>query len=119
MPETLLVFSGDGQSEIRVELISDEAAHGGYRSGLGEKAVRRAQKTFGDTLDSLKHITQQVVDKLREIQDSPDEVVLELGVKINAEADIVLSKVGGETHMNLTLKWTKSKPQAPAPPPAA
>lgn len=118
----------EDEPEILIELIDeqeDDRYRSGYRGDLGEKAAQKVQKSFDKTLDSLKSITQKVIYKLQEIKDSPDEVTLEMGVKINGEADAVLTKIGGETHLNLTLKWKKTpepapqKPQGESSPPTA
>ncbi|MEM7658297.1 MAG: CU044_2847 family protein [Bacteroidota bacterium] len=107
MPRNLLSYPGDQDTDILVELIDEEDNYEAYR-GAAEVITKKAKKSFNDTLDSLKLITEQVVGKLKEVRDSPDEVTLQLGVKITAEADIVLAKVNGATHMNLTLKWKKA-----------
>jgi len=109
MSNQLLSFQTDAETEILVEILSAEDGYDTYR-GPAERVAAKAQKSFDATLDSLKLVTQKVVNKLTEIKNSPDEVTLELGIKINAEADVVLTKVGGETHMNLTLKWKKAPP---------
>lgn len=110
----------EDEPEILIELIdaqADDRYRSGYRGDLSEKAAERVHKTFDKTLNSLKAVTQKVIHKLQELQDSPDEVTLQMGVKINGEADAVLTKIGGETHLNLTLKWKKTPEPGPQAPP--
>ena len=109
----------EDEPEILIELIdepADDRYRSGYRGDLSEKAAKRVHKSFDKTLDSLKAVTQKVIHKLQELKDSPDEVTLQMGVKINGEADAVLTKIGGETHLNLTLTWKKPAQGSPPAP---
>ena len=46
-----------------------------------------------------------IVSKLRSIADSPDEVQVEFGVELSAEAGAIVSKAGGSCQLTVTLTW--------------
>ena len=85
------------------------------RSGRGNEPEEKAPKRFEKALAPLKSVAGLVMNKIREIKDSPEEVTLEMGVKLTAEAGAVLTKAGGEAHFKLTIKWkNEEKTDKPA-----
>ncbi|MGH2593215.1 MAG: CU044_2847 family protein [Anaerolineae bacterium] len=41
------------------------------------------------------------------MHDAPDEVGVEFGIKLNAEAGAFVALAGAEANYKVTLKWTK------------
>ncbi len=68
----------------------------------------KAQDTFEDALDKIKPAAQAVIDKLRELHDAPDEISVEFGIKLSAEAGAFIASAGVEANYEVTLTWTKS-----------
>ena len=107
MSENILVFSEEGE-EIRVEIISDQDEFSGYRGekDLTEKTAT-AQKAFQKALAPIKLVANKTLNTLNEIAESPEEVTLKMGLKFTGEANAVLTKVGGEANLEVTIKWTQ------------
>lgn len=88
----------------------DEPEQGGLvgasRTG---NAIAKAQQTLEESLERVKPAAQSVIDKLRKLNDPPDEVEVSFGLKLSAEAGVVLAAGGMEANYSVTLKWIKEK----------
>ena len=96
----------DGSS-IVVEVDEPEQAGGVVKVARPGEIAGKASQTFEAALDKLKPVAAAVITKLRSLRDSPDEIELEFGLKLSAEAGIFVASVGGEAHYKLTLKWKR------------
>lgn len=110
MPQEILSFE-DADGTISVELINPSQKSTTYRGGAGSPKITKAVKSFDKALDSVKTIATKAKNTFKDIADSPDEISLEMGIKITAEAGAVLAAVGGEVHFVIGIKWNKEKPQ--------
>jgi hypothetical protein len=72
----------------------------------------KARDTFEDALDKIRPAAQAIIDKLRELHDAPDEIGVEFGIKLSAEAGAFIASAGVEANYTVTLKWTKSPASA-------
>jgi hypothetical protein len=69
---------------------------------------RGVKATLGEALDDLHNIVEVVDAKTRALAVRPDEVTLELGVTMTAEAGVVIARASTEANLNLTLRWSDS-----------
>ncbi len=103
---------------LLVEVDEPEGYAGTTTRGGVVKAARpgeiatRAQDTFEDALDKIKPAAQTIIDKLRALSDAPDEIDVEFGIKLSAEAGAFIASAGVEANYTVTLKWTKSPASA-------
>ena len=44
-------------------------------------------------------------DMLVDLQDKPDRLELEFGLRLDAEVGAVIAKASGQTHLKVTLSW--------------
>jgi len=72
------------------------------------KQENYVQRKFGDALNVIKSVGNEVVQKVNEISDAPDEVKVEIGVKFSAETGAIVAKSSAEGTIKLTLNWKKS-----------
>ena len=70
--------------------------------------VDRAQTTLEEALGKAQPIASAVISKLRSISSPPDEVVVEFGLSLSAEAGAVLTSVSTEANVKLTLTWKQT-----------
>ena len=69
-----------------------EPAGGTTRRGLSASSVvERAQTSFEDALENAQPIASGLISRLRNIADSPDEVQVEFGLSLSAQAGTVLA----------------------------
>jgi len=74
--------------------------------------IERAQQTFEKSLDRVRPAAQYILEKLRTLHDSPDEIEVEFGLKLSAGSGVILA--AGEANYTVKLKWAKEKPQVTA-----
>lgn len=97
----------DGSDEtIRVQVREVDA--GLVRVGRGDGSVTRAQRTFGQMLDTVRPVAESFVGRFRDLANSPDEITLEFGVSLSAEADVVIASTATEANFSVSLTWNRS-----------
>ncbi len=107
----LVEFPSDGGGTIMVE-VEDLAPAGQTRRGLSTSAVvERAQNSFEDALEKTRPIASGLIGRLREIGDSavepPDEIQVEFGLLLSAEAGAVLAAASATANFKVTMTWRK------------
>ncbi len=107
----LVEFPSDGGETVLVE-VEDLASAGQTRRGLSASAVvERAQTSFEDALEKTRPIASGLIGKLREIGDSavepPDEIQVEFGLLLSAEAGAVLAAASATANFKVTMTWRK------------
>ncbi|MCX8066212.1 MAG: hypothetical protein N3B68_00035 [Anaerolineae bacterium] len=73
----------------------------------GEGVPERARQTFEAALERVRPLAEAVICKLRTLADPPDEMKVEFGLKLNAEAGAILAAAGTEAHYTVTLTWKR------------
>ena len=89
---------------IVVEAPEELASAGVVRASRAGEVVKEAGETFEEALDrTLVPVARAIVSRLEEI--SPESVEVTLGLKLSAEAGVVVSKVAGEATLSVKLTW--------------
>jgi hypothetical protein len=86
--------------------------HAGRAQDQVEQIVTQASVTLRAALEPLAQMSRQVLEQFAE--SSPQEVEVQFGVALTAEAGAVLTKAGAACHLNVTLTWKQSATPAPA-----
>lgn len=95
----------DGNT-ILVE-VNEEEPDGVVKAARGGILVAKAQQTFDDAMEIVRPAAAIIIDKLRRLSDAPQEVEVQFGLKLNAEAGAVVAATGIEANYVVTLKWKK------------
>src|SRR5215203_441247 len=108
----LVEFPSDSGEPILVE-VEDLGLSGETRRGLSPSAVvERAQTSFEDALDKVRPMATGLIGKLHAIGDAagspPDEVQVEFGIVLNAEAGAVLASASAGANYKVTMTWKRS-----------
>ena len=75
------------------------------------EVIKEASQTLAEGLDkTLMPVARALIERLREIE--PQEAEVTLGLKLSAEAGVVLSKVAGEASLTVKLTWRRSEETA-------
>ncbi|MCX5360088.1 CU044_2847 family protein [Streptomyces sp. NBC_00124] len=69
------------------------------------ETVASAADTLRDAVDRVCPAVQDVVDSLRAMPRRPDRITLEFGVKVTAEAGVVLARTAAEAHFTVGVEW--------------
>ena len=73
--------------------------------------VTEASVSLRDALEPLTQMSRQVLDQLAESQ--PDEINVDFGIELTAEAGAVLTKAGVGCHFAVSLKWKRAEEPKP------
>lgn len=109
---TVEVPLGDGSDEvIRVQVREvDETL---VRVGRAGRSVARAERSFGQMLDTVRPVAESFVGRFRGLANAPDEVTLEFGVSLSAEADVVIASTATAANFSVSLTWNRSGSETP------
>ncbi len=100
----LVRFKLDDDSFIDVEVASQSGR--GRRSGSDGQPEEATQR-FEEVMKKLKPVTETIFNSLKELN-TPDEINLKMGIKLSADAGIVLASAGSEATLKVSLKWKNS-----------
>ena len=92
---------------VVVEVGSDEPGFEGVSRRPGE-VIHDVGRRFDDALDGVRAAAKSALEKFRDVDLSPDEVEIELGVSLNAAAGAVIAKASAEGHMIVRLRWSSA-----------
>ena len=102
----LIEFSLEDGNSILVEVESEEPK-GMVPASRGKGVPEKAHQTFEAALEKVKPVASAVISKLRSLHDAPDEIEVEFGLKMNAEAGAIVAAAGVEANYKVTLKWKR------------
>lgn len=86
---------------------------GPVKAGRVGDVVEDATSTLQAALVSVRDASRAVLEQLREA--GPDEVGVEFGVELTAQAGAVIARAGGGCHFTVKLTWKSEIPDAGGP----
>jgi hypothetical protein len=96
---------GDGQS-ILVQV--EDAATGPVTRGIGAQSIAtRASQTFEDAISRVRPAAEAVVAQLRGLATAPDEIGVEFGLALSAEAGAFIAAASTEANFKVSLTWRR------------
>jgi hypothetical protein len=104
----LVTFSLESGSSFVAEV--DDPIQGAKTMRGGspiEGLVETTNKTFEVAVDTVKHAAETVVDRFRSLSRPPEELTLELGIKLSAEAGAVIAKTSTDANIKVTMSWKR------------
>jgi hypothetical protein len=91
---------------IRVELRDvDEGLVKVARPG---RVIARATQSLDAMVAIVQPVAEAFVTRLRGLADTPDEIKLEFGVTVSAEADLVIANTTGGATFSVSLIWKRA-----------
>ncbi|WP_310742296.1 CU044_2847 family protein [Microbispora sp. H13382] len=87
---------------------TDDRPAGGWTpaSSRGDRVLYEAKQSFEDALAQVRGAAQAALRTFSDGVVGPDEVEVEFGVKMSAEAGAIIAKTALEGHLTVKLKWT-------------
>lgn len=102
MTELVRFTSQDGPP-LLVEV--DEDAYGVRRIARTSDGIIDATQTLNEALETAKPTIRAIVRTIQEM--APDEHEIEFGIKLNAEAGVIVAKTSLEGHFSIKLAWKR------------
>jgi hypothetical protein len=97
--------SGEGHDVVVFEVDRSEVSEDLVLASPDlDKVADRARVTLEEALAGLKPSLQKVARLLKEM--SPNETVLEFGLKIGGETGIIIAKGTAEVNFTVRMTWT-------------
>ncbi|MFD8965710.1 CU044_2847 family protein [Streptomyces sp. NPDC059568] len=93
----------DGTS-VPLEITGTEDG-GISRAARGSAEVHTVAETLQEALDRVRPALDVMVEKVRELARPPDTVAVDFGVKLTAEAGVVVAKAATEANFTVHLEW--------------
>jgi hypothetical protein len=90
----------------------DEAAAGGpVTRGLGDRHVTtQATQTFEQAVSRVQPAAQALIAQVRALTDTPDEVGVEFGLELSAEAGAFIATASTSANFKVSLTWHRQSP---------
>jgi hypothetical protein len=104
VPE-LISFALPGDDVVLVEVEADGPEISPV--SRGGDVIRSAATSLDDALRQVRKAASTALANFREMDVRPDEVQVEFGVKLTAQAGAVIAKTGVEGHLKIKLTWTR------------
>ena len=96
----------DGGS-VLVEVEEAETAGGPVRASRGTDLPEKAQLTFEQALARVRPAAEAIIGRLRDLDDPPDQVGVEFGIKLSGTAGAIIASAGVEANYKVTLTWKR------------
>jgi hypothetical protein len=103
----LIEFPLEDGTMLLVEVDEPEPEGGIVRAARPDEVIVRAQLTFNQALEKIRPAAGAIIQKLRSLSDPPDEIDVEFGLKLSAEAGAFVASAGVDANYKVTLKWRK------------
>jgi hypothetical protein len=102
----LLAFELDDGGTVLVEVSDDEP--GIERAARIDDLVVKARVNLENALDQVRAVADASLARLRDLAEQPQQIQVEFGIRLNAEAGAVIARTQAEGHLQVTLTWTRS-----------
>jgi Trypsin-co-occurring domain 1 len=94
--------------EDGTSVVVEEADPGGVvRAGKPGQIAADAERTLESSLDSVTRAGAAVITKLREAGQGFEAIDVELGIKLAAQAGVVIASASTEANFKVTLHWRR------------
>jgi hypothetical protein len=103
----LIEFPVGGGQSILVQV--EDTAAGPVTRGIGgaQSVATRASQTFEEAISRVRPAAEAIVAQLRSLATAPDEVEVEFGLALSAEAGAFIAAASTEANFKLTLTWRR------------
>jgi Trypsin-co-occurring domain 1 len=104
----LVEFPLEDGGAVLVEV--DTGAAGPVTRGLGDRrgVTEQAQQTFEEAVARVQPAAQALVHRLRALADTPEEIGIEFGLELSAEAGAFIAAASSTANFKVTLTWRRS-----------
>ena len=105
----LIEFPLEDGGSIVVEVDEPEPPGGVVRAARPGEVAEKARQSFEAAMERIRPVAGTLIAKLRGLHDPPDEVEVEFGLKMSAEAGAVVAAAGAEANYKVTLTWKREQ----------
>jgi hypothetical protein len=103
----LIRFPIAGGESVIVEMDDDQLAGFAPAAVAPGEVAATATESFESALDRLLPAVRAISERMKQL--APEELTVALGVKLTAEAGVIVAKAAGEANFTVTVKWTADR----------
>ncbi|WP_158694603.1 CU044_2847 family protein [Streptomyces canus] len=105
----LVEFPAEGGNTILVE-VSDQSTGVVTRGISGSNISVRAQRSFEDAIYRMQPAIRAVFSHIQSATQSPNEIQIEFGLNLHAEAGAFIAAASATANFTVTLTWHRNEP---------
>jgi hypothetical protein len=107
----LPVDGPDGRTQV-VGVEIEQTAEGLVKVSRPGQVVARAARSLGEMLAAIRPVADNFVGGFAGMANAPDEIGLEFGLSLSADANLVVATSAAQANFKVTLSWSKPGPEA-------
>jgi hypothetical protein len=107
--ERLVEFHLEDGSSVLVEADGYASGSTPVRGWGPGEISRRSEQTFGQAIERLGPAARMVIERLRSLPDTPDEINLEFELGFSANAGVYIAKMGGSANIKVSMTWHRAE----------
>jgi hypothetical protein len=100
---------GEPGETVRVA-IEEQPVDGLVQVARPGQVVARATRSLRELLSGVRPVAENFVDTFRGMARGPDEITIEFGLSLSAEADVVISSTSAQANFTVRLTWDRRAP---------
>jgi hypothetical protein len=105
----LVEFPLEGGDSVVVEVADTTPGDGAVMRGLGRDGlVEQTEHTFEHAIGRIQPAASALIQKLRSLPEAPDEVNVEFGLELSAEAGAFIASASTAANFKVSLTWRRS-----------
>jgi len=104
----LIQFRLEDGTHLLVETDEPEPEGRLVKAARSSEVIAKANQTFEQALEKVRPAASAIIQKLRRLHDAPDEIEVEFGLKLSAEAGAFVAAASIDANYTVTLKWKKA-----------
>ena len=102
----IVKFTLDKGGEVFFEVSDEDLGQGQELAGFAENViVKEAKETFDKAIKNVKPVLEKTLETLIDIPKQPEEIEVEIGLKLNGDAGAIFAKIGAEANFKIKLLW--------------
>jgi hypothetical protein len=101
--ELQVCTAGAPAQTVSVEI--EQAVDGLVDVSRPGQAVARATRSLGEMLAGIRPVAENFLDAFAGMANAPDEIGLEYGLSVSADANLVIATTAAQANFKVTLTW--------------
>jgi hypothetical protein len=97
----------DSDEFVEVEIDYDDLTDGVQLASRPGEGAARAAFSLSSALDRVLPALRAIVARLRGAEHAPDEIAMEIGLKVGGEQGLIFTKGTAEATFTVSLTWYK------------
>jgi hypothetical protein len=112
MSGRLVDFSLQNGGSVLIE-VRERPGEGLVTRGLSDEGVsQKAHQTFERAVERLRPAADAILSQMRSATESPDEIQVEFGVEMSAEAGAFIASMSTAATFRISVTWRSPAPTA-------